>query len=146
MACFLSFSTVKNVLSRVTLVLLAASSCQCFWFGHHLCLISWIWLLWYQSWRHTCNRWGSFFSFFSFFFLATPRYMEFPGQGSDPNRNCRLRHSCGNTGSLTHCARSGVEPASQRSQDAANPVTPQRELHKWGSWWSLSQPFRRERP
>ena len=37
---------------------------------------------------------------------------------SDPSCRCNLSHSCGNTGSLTHCAGLGIEPASQCSQDA----------------------------
>ena len=52
-----------------------------------------------------------------FLFLATPQRMEFPGQGSDPSCSCNLSHSCGNTRSLTHCARPGIKPASQCSQD-----------------------------
>ena len=44
--------------------------------------------------------------------------MEFLGQGSD------LRHGGGNTGSLTHCARLGIEPVSQGSQDTTDPVAP----------------------
>ena len=38
-------------------------------------------------------------------FLAAPRHMEFLGHGSDLSHNCSL--CCGNTGSLTHCARPG---------------------------------------
>ena len=38
-------------------------------------------------------------------------------------------HSCGSAGSLTHCARPGIEPVSQCSHDAADPVRPRRELH-----------------
>ena len=34
------------------------------------------------------------------YLLATLRHMEFPGQGSDPS----FSFSCGNAGSLTHCA------------------------------------------
>ena len=49
--------------------------------------------------------------------------MEFPGQGSDPSHSCDL--SCGNAGSLTHSAGPGMEPASQGSQDATDPVVPQ---------------------
>ena len=48
-------------------------------------------------------------------FLASPRYLEFPGQGSDQSRSCNLCYSCNNTGSLTHCARLGIEPVSQCS-------------------------------
>ena len=41
--------------------------------------------------------------FFSFFLSlsATSRYMEYPGQGSDPSRSHNLSCSCGNAGSLT---------------------------------------------
>ena len=45
--------------------------------------------------------------------------MKFLGQGSDPSCSCNLRHSCGNAGSA-HCARPGIEPASQCSRDSAN--------------------------
>ena len=63
-----------------------------------------------------------------FFFLAAPPHMEVPGQGSDPIHSCKLSHSCGNAGFLTHCAGLGIEPMSQRSQDTANPIAPQWEL------------------
>ena len=33
-------------------------------------------------------------------FLAAPRHMKFPGQGSDPSRSCHLMYSCGNPRSL----------------------------------------------
>ena len=56
--------------------------------------------------------------------------MELPDQGSDPSHSCNLSHSCRNTGSLTHCAGLGIEPASQYSQDAADPVAPQWELQE----------------
>ena len=61
-----------------------------------------------------------------------------PGQGSDPSYSCNLSHSCGNAGSLTHCAGLGMEPASQCTQDATNPVGPQRELPEleFKPWWS----------
>ena len=54
--------------------------------------------------------------------------MEFPGQGSNLSRRCDLNHSCGNRGSLTHGAGLGIEPASQRSQDATVPIAPQWKL------------------
>ena len=56
--------------------------------------------------------------------------MEFPNQGSDLSDSCHLGHSCGNARSLTHYAGLGIEPAFQRSQDATEPVAPQRELLK----------------
>ena len=46
------------------------------------------------------------------FILAALRHMEFPGQGSDLSHRCDLCHSCGNTGSLTHCAGPGIKPVS----------------------------------
>ena len=48
--------------------------------------------------------------------------MVFLGQGSDSSL------SCNNTGSLIHFVGLGIEPASQRSRDATDPVVPQREL------------------
>ena len=62
------------------------------------------------------------------------QHMEFLGQGSDPCHtcdqccNCSCSCSCGNSGSLTHCARLGIEPVSQRSRDAIYPVVPWRKL------------------
>ena len=53
--------------------------------------------------------------------------LEFLGQGSDPSPRGNLRRSCGNAGSLTLCAKLGVEPVSQCSQNAAKPVTPRWE-------------------
>ena len=63
-------------------------------------------------------------------FLATLWHMEFLGQGSDPSHSCDLCDICGNTGSLTHCARLGIEPVSQRSRDAAHTVGPQQVLQR----------------
>ena len=58
-----------------------------------------------------------FFSFFSFsfyfliffFFFLWPhsQRMEVQGQGSNSRISCDLCHSCGNAGSLTHCASQG---------------------------------------
>ena len=60
----------------------------------------------------------SFFLFLSFIFpfLAAPQHKKFLGQGS------YLSQSCHNAGSLTDCARLGIEHVSQCSQDAADPV------------------------
>ena len=69
-----------------------------------------------------------FFFFFFFSFLAPLRHMEFLGQGSDWSCSCNPSRSCGNARSSTHCAGQGIEPASQGSQDAADPVVPQWEL------------------
>ena len=63
-----------------------------------------------------------------FSFFAAPRHRELLGPGSDSTRRCHLRHSYGRAGSLTHSAGPGMEPGSQHSQDAANPVPPLREL------------------
>ena len=70
-----------------------------------------------------------FISFFSL--LASPQHMEFPGQGSDPNHSCHL--SLSNARSLTHGARPGIEPSSQRSQDVSNmmPLHHSRNSHHW---------------
>ena len=53
--------------------------------------------------------------------------MEFPGQGSDLSHNGRPKLQLRNPGSLTHCARLRMEATTQRSQDTADPVAPQRE-------------------
>ena len=51
-----------------------------------------------------------FFFFFFFFFCHICSIWEFPGQGSNPSCSCVLCHSCGNTRSLAHHARLGIEP------------------------------------
>lgn len=71
---------------------------------------------------------GDDFGFILFFFssfLAAPRHMEFPGQGSDSSRRCDpcLRHS--NAGSSTHCTWPGIEPRSWRCRATADPGVPQ---------------------
>ena len=51
-----------------------------------------------------------------FFFSWLPCSMcSSPGQGSDPSLSSHLSSSHGNTGSLTHCAGPGIEPASHCS-------------------------------
>ena len=92
--------------------------------------------------------------FIYLFFHSWPtlRHMEFPGQGSDPSHSCDLSHSCGNTRSLTHCFRPGIEPVSQHPQDMADPIAPQQKLlhmylhtllfldpHIFTYYWSLPQ-------
>ena len=65
--------------------------------------------------------------------------MEFPGQGSgsDLSRSFNLHHSCVNAESY---AGLGFEPVSQHSRDAAaNPVVPQQELRKPGSFKNASE-------
>ena len=69
-----------------------------------------------------------FIYLFIHFFFSNPTALEFPGQGSDPKHCPDLSHSWGNTGSLTHCAGPSIEPVSQCSQDANDPVAPLREL------------------
>lgn len=66
---------------------------------------------------------------FFFFFLANPWHTELLGQGSDWNYRCDLCLSC-NTWSLTHCVGPGIEPASQHSRDAVDPLAPWQELLK----------------
>ena len=65
------------------------------------------------------------FKDFSFFF-GHPTAYEVPGLVL--SLTCHLHCSCGNTGSLTHCARPGMEPASWCCRDAADPVVLQSEL------------------
>ena len=66
----------------------------------------------------------SVFFFLFFPFLATPWHREFPGHGSDPRCSCNLSHSCGNNGSLSHCAGLGIERAFRCSQDSTDPIVP----------------------
>jgi len=49
-------------------------------------------------------------------------------QGSDLSHSCELSHSCGNAWILKPLCQARIQPASQRSQDAADPIVPQREL------------------
>ena len=73
---------------------------------------------------------GFFFLVFFFFFafLATSWHIELLGQGSDLSCGLNLSCNCSNSGFLTHCARPGIEPESQCSQDAADPIALQWEL------------------
>lgn len=55
-------------------------------------------------------------------FRGRPAAYGVPSQGSDPSHRLALHHSCGNAGSFTHCASTGIEPASWHSKDTADPV------------------------
>ena len=65
--------------------------------------------------------------YFILFFGCICGLWKLLGQKLNSSPNYNLHHSCSNAGSLTHCAGLGIEPAFQRSSDAANPVVPQRE-------------------
>ena len=54
-------------------------------------------------------------------------HTEFLGQGSHPSHSHDLNCSCSNAESLIHCAGLEIEPVTQHSQEAADPVAPQ-----WG--------------
>ena len=60
--------------------------------------------------------------YFFFFFLAAPQPMEFMSHSCD--LSCRGR----NAESLTHCAGSGIEPASSAPRTLPAPIVPRREL------------------
>lgn len=64
---------------------------------------------------------------FIFSFLATP-HIQFPGQRSDLSPSNDLSHNCSNPGSLIYCARPGIKPMAQCSQDTCNPIAPQWEF------------------
>ena len=51
-----------------------------------------------------------FVSFFLFFFFICTHHsiQKFLSQGLNPSCICNVRHSCSNTGSLTHCATVGT--------------------------------------
>lgn len=78
--------------------------------------------------RRLCLTLKLAFSLFSF--LAVLRHVEFPGQGSDLSRSCHVGHSWGSSGSLTHCAKPGIEPVPGccRHDTTAGPVGPEQKL------------------
>ena len=83
-----------------------------------------------RTYSPTWNLSGNTERFFFFFFFASPAHEKFSGEGSNPNCACNLCHSCGNTRSLTHCARPGIKLVFQCFGDT-NPVAPQQKLHSW---------------
>ena len=55
--------------------------------------------------------------------------MEVSGPGSESEQQLpAYATAVATVDPLTHCARPGIEPLSQCSQEAADPVVPQREL------------------
>ena len=54
--------------------------------------------------------------FYFLSFLAAPRHTEFPGEGSDLSCIFDLSCSCGNAGSLTHCASQAFQPIPRHCQ------------------------------
>ena len=48
-------------------------------------------------------------SAFGNFFLLLSHHMEVSGPGIESSHSCDLCHSCSDAGSLTHCARLGIE-------------------------------------
>ena len=82
-----------------------------------------------------------FVSFVCLFWLHQ-WHMEVSGQGSNPSCSCHLCCSCGNTRSLTHCARQGMEPMPwqwpellQREHQILNPL-----CHS-GNYWTSAFKF-----
>ena len=74
--------------------------------------------------------------FFFFFFFGLPAWhMGFPSQGSDLSHKCDRSRSCGNAGSLTHCAGLGIEPVSQHSRGPTIPLH-----HSRSSWSQILNP------
>ena len=67
-------------------------------------------------------------------FLATPRHMEFPRQGSALWHSCTPNHSHSNAMALTHCTGLGIKLASQSSQDVADPIVPLQGLPSYYSF------------
>lgn len=65
--------------------------------------------------------------------MGLPKAYGASYQRSDLSRSGDLSHNCGNTGFFTHCARLGIEPTSQCSQDTADPIVPQWELPEHSS-------------
>ena len=63
-----------------------------------------------------------------FFFCCPMAYMEFLRQGLDPRHSFDLLCSCGTTLIFNPLCLEGIKPASQCSQDSADPTAPQQEL------------------
>ena len=64
------------------------------------------------------------YTYIFFSFLAALQHMEFPDHGSYLSHSFDLSHSCSNAGSLTHCARPGIKPEFQPSQDTTDLMVP----------------------
>lgn len=98
-------------------------------FFHRLCIlmfyfvddvpINLAYFIWTSLWR---KHWIAPFYFFFFLFWLPWGIWSLGDQGSDLSHSWDRCCSCGNTGSLIHCAKLGTEPAFQRSRDAANPI------------------------
>ena len=75
----------------------------------------WIWKLCCNCMRSEHWRWlGEGYMGFPYTFLSSLLFLscahgmwKFTGQGSNPSHSCNLCHSCGNSGSLIHCAPTG---------------------------------------
>ena len=76
--------------------------------------------------RHS-GRFASFLLLFSFlFFWLHMGHMEVPGlgmEGTKLSQSRDLRHSCNDVGSLTHCARPGMELNTHCCRDNARSLT-----------------------
>ena len=72
------------------------------------------------------ERRGSAYTHFFFFLFWLPSAYGVPRLGLIPSCSWDLSHSC--SGSLTHRARPGIKPVSQRCQDDTNSIAPQWEL------------------
>ena len=86
---------------------------------------------------------SSSFFFFFFFFGHTCDMWKFPGQGLNPRSSCDLCHSCGNAGSLTHCAGPGIIPTPLQRQcwilnllHCGSSVSASYPVHSLISWMS----------
>ena len=72
---------------------------------------------------------------FVFAFWLHPQHMEVPWVGLNLSLSCDLHHSCGNTGTLTHCARLGIQPVPLQwpellQSDPLSAVPQQELLHR----------------
>ena len=65
----------------------------------------------------------------TFFFFGHPTADGVPGPGIRPKLQLQPTPQLWKHWILNHCAGLGIESASQRSRDAADPIVPQWELH-----------------
>ena len=71
-------------------------------------------------------------SVFSLFCGHIRSIWKLSGQGLNLSHTCHLCHSRGNAGSLTHCSRLGVEPATTQKQWLGpGPAAPKWDLLKF---------------
>ena len=84
------------------------------------------------------SLWGS--SLFFFFVFGCPEAYGVPGLGIRTELKSQPKLQLQQLRSSTYCARLGIEPASQRFQEAGVPIVPQWELLSFFLFWHVKVP------